>query len=208
MNQRTLDERTDADLISMTRSGSPEAFGELYTRYRQVALRIATYYARRDADIDDVVAEAFAKVFAKLRCDRGRPTDILQFRAYLATTIRHQAYETANRQHHRTTTLSGDIVDILDDRQTTTPLEDLAASALSRRQMWQALHSLQPRWQAVLVRVDLLGQPAADARTALDLPTVEAVRKLAQRARAGLRKAYVDLQRNDCSETLMGTSAR
>lgn len=83
------DEPSDIDLIARVRAGSSEAYGLLYERHLASARNLARQLSRSTADVDDLVAEAFAKVFATLRAGGGPTT---AFRAYLLTTKRRGSF--------------------------------------------------------------------------------------------------------------------
>src|SRR5919107_528106 len=80
----TIDGPSDAELISAVRGGDVDAYGELFARHVEAARRLARQLVS-GPDVDDLVAEAFAKVFGVLR--RGGGPD-LAFRAYLLTAVR------------------------------------------------------------------------------------------------------------------------
>src|SRR4051794_32555592 len=77
-------ERTDADLIELVRSGDLEAFGELFSRHRDAANRLARQLVP-GPDADDLVAEGFSRIMTALQSGKG-PDEF--FRAYLLTSIR------------------------------------------------------------------------------------------------------------------------
>src|SRR3954469_20284873 len=70
---RGTDERSDMDLLRATREGDDHAFGELWLRCEPDARRYARTLTGR-ADVEDGVAEAFAKVLNAIRRGRG-PTE-------------------------------------------------------------------------------------------------------------------------------------
>jgi RNA polymerase sigma factor (sigma-70 family) len=81
---------SDPELIAAVRGGDVDAFGPLYTRHVEAARRLARGLARDQAEADDLVAEAFAKLLTALR-GGGGPN--LAFRAYLLTTIRNLLHD-------------------------------------------------------------------------------------------------------------------
>src|SRR5688572_27117685 len=80
---------SDAELILQVRSGDREAFGVLYERHASAARALARQYVS-PADAEDVVADAFSKLFEMLR--RGAGPDA-GFRPYLYTVVRHRAFD-------------------------------------------------------------------------------------------------------------------
>lgn len=72
-------EATDSELIATVRAGATEAYGELFGRHRDAAMRMARQLAS-GSDADDLVAEGFVRVLTTLRNGNG-PDEF--FRAYL-----------------------------------------------------------------------------------------------------------------------------
>ena len=94
----------DAELISAVRAGSVDAYAALYRRHLASARALARQLTGCPAEADDLVAEAFTRLFTTLR--RGGGPDAA-FRAYLLTALRHIRYD-RTRQDHRVE-LSGDM---------------------------------------------------------------------------------------------------
>ena len=94
---RPLDDpagRTDAELIAAVRAGDRAAFAQLYERHERAARRMARQLSASPHDVDDLVAEAFARVLDMLSAGRGPDS---AFRAYLLTAVRNGMYERARR---------------------------------------------------------------------------------------------------------------
>ena len=81
---------SDAELIAAVRGGDAEAYGALFERHAGAARNLARQHSRNDADADDLVSEAFAKVLQVLHSGGGPD---VSFRAYLFTTLRRVAYD-------------------------------------------------------------------------------------------------------------------
>src|SRR3954453_22214023 len=75
---------SDARLISRGRGGDGSSYGQLFSRHKDAAHRLARQLVR-GPDSDDLVAEAFAKVLTVLQ-GGGGPDGA--FRAYLLTAVR------------------------------------------------------------------------------------------------------------------------
>src|SRR6187549_2022204 len=58
---------TDADLIAAVRAGDRSAYAQLYERHEPAARRTARQLSASPHDVDDLVAEAFVRVFDMLR---------------------------------------------------------------------------------------------------------------------------------------------
>ncbi|WP_164512557.1 RNA polymerase sigma factor [Nocardioides baekrokdamisoli] len=78
----------DAGLLEAAQRGDSCAFGELWTLYESTARQVASAVTASDL-VDDVVAEAFARVLTRMR--RGHQID--HFRAYLLQVVRSVAVD-------------------------------------------------------------------------------------------------------------------
>lgn len=169
----------DDELLARVRAGQPAALGSLFERHVDAALRLARYLAPPH-ESDDIVSEAFACVLDQIR--RGRGPD-RAFRAYLMTSVRHEAYR-RNRLRKRFV-----------------PTEDLGAMSdaaspeegidgFERSIVRDAFTSLPTRWRTVLWHLDVEGRKPREIASTLGI-SANGVSALAYRARAGLREAYL-----------------
>ena len=183
------DPRSDAELISEVRAGTEasQAFGVLYARHQVAARGLARQLARSPSDADDLVAGAFTRMLEVLS-DGGGPSEA--FRAYLLTSVRHQAYDrTRSERRLQVTENIGDVTGI-DPAATVVPFQDSALAGLERSLATRAFATLPERWQAVLWHLEIEGDAAADIAPLFGL-TANAVSALGYRAREGLRQAYL-----------------
>src|SRR5579875_81316 len=174
---------TDADLIRASRSGDTAAYGRLYERHVGAARALATRLMRGPAEVDDVVAEAFARVLDLLHRGGG-PEDA--FRPYLLTAVRRVAYDRFRAESRQV--VSGEM-EAFDPGQ---PFVDPAVAGLERSLIARAFLSLPERWRAVLWHTEIEGAKPADVAPLLGL-TANGVAALAYRAREGLRQAYLQM---------------
>ena len=79
---------SDDELVALSRRDTSAAYAELWLRHSAAALAVARAFTTLDAD--DVVSEAFTRVFARIRAGGG-PT--MGFRAYLLTAVKNVARE-------------------------------------------------------------------------------------------------------------------
>jgi RNA polymerase sigma factor (sigma-70 family) len=175
------DRRDDAELISAVRAGSPDAYAALYRRHLASARALARQLTGCRAQADDLVAEAFARLFATLRNGGGPDA---AFRAYLLTVLRHLRYD-QTRQDHRLE-LSGDMTRY----EEAVPWRDTAVEELESTLATRAFTRLPERWQLVLWRTEVERQSPAEVAALLGL-TPNGVSALAYRAREALRQAYL-----------------
>lgn len=179
------DESSDAELITAARGGSSAAFGALYERHAAAARTVARQYTRSSADAEDVVSDAFARVYSIVRGGGGPD---VAFRAYLFTVVRRLAH---------TRVEAGRRVQPTDDMATfetafgsVSGVDDPALAGFERGVVAKAYGSLPERWQAVLWYTEIERLQPAQVGPLLGL-TANGVAALAYRAREGLREAYL-----------------
>ncbi|HST64344.1 MAG TPA: sigma-70 family RNA polymerase sigma factor [Mycobacteriales bacterium] len=172
---------TDAELIAAVRAGRTEAYATLYRRHVASARALARQLASCPAEADDLVAEAFTKLFAVLLRGGGPDT---AFRAYLLTALRHAFHDRLRRDRR---------VELSDDmgrHDPGVPWEDPAISGLESRLAARAFTGLPERWRTVLWRTEVEQRSSAEVASQLGLSPNGAA-ALAYRAREGLRQAYL-----------------
>jgi RNA polymerase sigma factor (sigma-70 family) len=185
--QPDLPELTDLELITQVRSGTVDAYGDLYERHVGSAYRLARQLSRSTAEADDLVAEAFAKVLDTLRDGRGPDS---AFRAYLLTALRHIAYD--KTRHDRKLEFAEDVTEVGSTEAVSVQFKDTAVAGLERSLAAKAFARLPERWQAVLWHTEIEGMSPADVAPMLEL-SANGVSALAYRAREGLRQAYLQV---------------
>lgn len=188
MSGLTSDLVTDSDteLISRVRSGDVDAYGMLFNRHREAAMRLARQLSR-GPDVDDLVSEAFAKVLHLLHGGRGPR---LAFRAYLLTVVRRlhvDRLRAAARVH---------LCDEMEHFDAGIPFQDTAVEGFERSAASRAFASLPERWQLVLWRLEVEGHRPPDIAASLAM-TPNGVSALAYRAREGLRQAFLQMHLAD-----------
>lgn len=178
---------SDAELIESVRGGTIDAYGQLYERHVSAAYNLARQLARSQAEADDLVSEAFAKVLDTLRAGRGPDS---AFRAYLLTALRHTAYDKTRRE--KKVDLTEDMTDVAPAVQ----FSDTAVAGLERSMAARAFAALPERWQMVLWHTEIEGQSPAEVAPLLGL-TANGVSALAYRAREGLKQQYLQMHLTD-----------
>lgn len=174
-----LTERSDAELIEHTRTGSQDAYAELWRRHSNAGRTVARSITS-SLDPDDLVSESFARIYQAVRRGKG-PTGA--FRPYLFTTIRNTA--AAWGRSRRETSL--DTLDSFEDPDTN---EASSIEALDRSLSARAFRSLPTRWQEVLWYTEIEAMTPAEVAPLLGMKA-NAVSALAYRAREGLREAWI-----------------
>ncbi|WP_370973863.1 sigma-70 family RNA polymerase sigma factor [Amycolatopsis sp. cg9] len=183
------DEPDDAALIAAVRDGQHAAYGVLFRRHRPAAYNLANQLTNRAIDPDDLVAEAFAKVFAIMRAGGGPHAT---FRAYLLTSLRHVAYDRTRRA--RKVEFTEDVetfaIDTNNPELIAEPFQDTAVAQLERGLVARAFARLSERWQEVLWRLEVEEMTPVEIAPVMGL-TPNGVSALAYRAREALRQAYL-----------------
>ena len=171
---------TDDDLIDRVRSGDHHAFGELYQRHRPAAESTAQWMLRSRAEVDDVVADAFAGVLEAIRNGNG-PRD--NFRSYLLATVRNGCrtrWQRMTTRSDREARLGPGDSPVFED-----PERYVEADTVAR-----AFASLNPRWQETLWLTEVEQRPAAEIAARLRLAP-NATAALTHRAREAFATAYL-----------------
>ena len=171
---------SDTDLLAAARRGDHEAFGDLFARYRLTATKVARRAGVRPSDLDDVVADAWARVLRAIHGGNG-PTE--NFPGYLATAIRRVSW--AYNEHHATLVPTDDHV-TLDGVW----IDELPESMVDT-DVGRALTRLPPSWREVIWRVEVDGEKVA-AIAAAQGKSPNSVSAIASRARKRLRAELGD----------------
>jgi RNA polymerase sigma factor (sigma-70 family) len=185
MSATGVDPRSDAELIASVRSGQISAYGVLYARHVGAARHLAGCLARCRADVDDWVAQAFAKVLTVLRAGRGPDS---AFRPYLLTALRRVAYDATRRD--RRVELTEDVETAAGWQRVSEPFRDTVQISLERQLAARAFGRLPRRWQKVLRYTEIEGHTPAEVASLFGL-SANGVSALALRAREGLRVEYL-----------------
>jgi RNA polymerase sigma factor (sigma-70 family) len=183
-------ECTDAELMAAVRGGDRAVYAELYARHQPAARRMARQLSPSPHDVDDLVAEAFARVFDMLNGGRGPDSS---FRAYLLTAVRNGMYERARRD--RRLELSED----MGRHDRGVPWVDTVEAELDSALAARAFASLPERWRTVLWYSEVEQQSTAEVGSRLGLRP-NAVAALAYRAREGLRQAFLQAHVTSCAD--------
>jgi RNA polymerase sigma factor (sigma-70 family) len=174
-------ELSDPELITAVRAGARDAFETLYRRHVEPARRVARALARDPAEVDDLVAEAFAKLFTTLR-EGGGPD--VAFRPYLLTTVRRLFYDSVRRARRENLTDDPTVHD------PGVPFDDTAERKLEHALVARAFTKLPERWRMVLWHTEVEGDPPAAVAPLMGL-TPNGVAAMAYRARERLRENYL-----------------
>ncbi len=179
----SLNVKTDAELIGLTRSGDKSSYALLWERHSEAGIVSARYYGKEFAAFD-LVAEAYAKIFVALAEGKGPQTN---FRTYLQVTIKNIAADW--RQQQRKTTP----LELEDESALLNNASDDFESTIDRSYVKEAFQSLPASWQEILWLTEVLQLNTRSIATRLNI-TPNAVGALSFRAREGLRQAWLKEQ--------------
>lgn len=175
----------DAELIAAARGGDSAAFAALYERHAGAALVVARQYSTSGADAEDVVSEAFTKVFSVFQYGGGPD---VAFRAYLFTVVRRLAM--TRKDGLRRVAPTDDVETFESGLGVAASTEEPAMAGFERNVVSRAYATLPERWQAVLWYTEVESLTPAQIAPLLGL-TANGVAALSYRAREGLRQAYL-----------------
>lgn len=171
---------SDGALLEQVRAGSSRAYAILWERHRGSAMAFASSF-RNIAPAEDLVAEAYTRILAAVRNDKG-PSGA--FRAYLIATVRNVAISWGRSGRRE------QVVEDLDLLEGSESAETEALRALDSSITSRAFRMLLPRWQEVLWYSEIEQLPRAEIAVLLGM-TPNAVSQLIFRAKEALRAAWI-----------------
>ncbi len=154
--------RSDAQLVTLARSGDRGAFGELVRRYQRPAYSVALAVAKSPADAEDVVQESFMVALAKLE----RCRNPARFGGWFLTIVRNRAKNWIRRESLRS---AGPIPEHA--RASGPSPEKAAHVAELRERLTEALDTLTEVQREVVLLHDLEGWKHAEIARRLEMPT-------------------------------------
>lgn len=165
--------RSDADVVRAVRSGQPERFALLVTRYIKDLQAIAFAYTRNQTDAEDIAQESFLRAFTNLEQLR----EPHNFRHWLLTIARNHAHQFWH-ERQRESTLA-EVASASPDPTAHLEREE------QRRLLTQHLDALEPGQREVLFLHYFAGRSTREIAGMLEIER-EAVKKRLERARAAL----------------------
>ena len=180
----------DANLIAMVRIGDVQAQEILYARHYRAALATAYRHSNSVSEVEDLVAEGFAKVFTILRSGGGPE---VFFRAYLCKAVSNLAFAYNAHEKRQSLTDESEVFDQTHEHA------DPVMSQFESGVVAEAFRSLPERWQAVLWYLEVDDMKPAEVAPLLGLAP-NGVSALGVRAREGLRQAYLQCHIRNGSE--------
>ncbi|MEU9009217.1 RNA polymerase sigma factor SigM [Streptomyces sp. NPDC048479] len=201
MDDATLGDTSDQDLLARHVAGDPDAFGELVRRHRDRLWAVALRTLGDREEAADAVQDALVSAFRAAHTFRGQSA---------VTTWLHRI--TVNACLDRARKASSRKTSPVDDTERLEQLLEPHESAEApverkdlHRELLAALAKLPVDQRAALVLVDMQGYPVAEAARVLDVPT-GTVKSRCARGRARLLPMLTHLRSDtgDNTEVSMG----
>lgn len=191
---RTVNDDEETTLLARARTGDVGAIGTLYAAHADSARALARVLAH-PADVDDLLAEAWARVASRILAGGG-PEEHLA--PYLSATMRNLHRDMRRRSSHERP--ASDRPWLLDPAEHAAsyasaepPLEPTSEDAVLDEDLaHSALTRLPATWRRVIVLHELEERDVVEYGAMLHV-TPAAVSSLAYRARCGLREAYLEV---------------
>jgi DNA-directed RNA polymerase specialized sigma24 family protein len=179
--ERPLD-YDDAKLLNLVRAGDSGAFRALFQRHAEAARRLARELVVSPAEIDDVVAETFARILEVLRRGDG-PGDA--FRCHLLAAVRRVCEDRYSDPRARVSQGSRSPLDA------GKPLLDPAAAGLDGALLVHAFMAQPERWSALLWHLEVEQENPDEVAPLFGLSR-DGLAALERRAREGVRQSCLD----------------
>ncbi|MBX7467855.1 MULTISPECIES: RNA polymerase sigma factor SigM [unclassified Streptomyces] len=167
MDEATLGDISDQDLLARHVAGDPDAFGEIVRRHRDRLWAVALRTLGDREEAADAVQDALVSAYRAAHTFRGQSAVTTWLHRITVNACLDRARKAASRK-----TSTVDDAERLD--QLLEPHESAEAPVERQdlhRQLIEALGTLPPDQRAALVLVDMQGYPVAEAAEVLDVPT-------------------------------------
>jgi RNA polymerase sigma-70 factor (ECF subfamily) len=182
-----VDRTSDEALVARAKDGDADAFGELVTRYRELAFRVAWVVAP-GGEAEDAVQEALVKAwFALARFREGAP-----FRPWLCRIVANEARNRVRSARRR------DALALRDAGATprVPPPDDAAVAREDAELLVAAMNRLKPDDRLVVAFRWLFEMSESEMADALDVPP-GTVKSRLSRAMTRLRDALAEIERSE-----------
>lgn len=181
-----MTERSDDELMRLAGSGDQAAFSALVTRHMGRAGKLAARVVGNKTEAEDVVQEAFLRVWLKAGEWKPEAEGGARFSTWFYRVLMNLCIDRKRRVVPAPLEAAGEIADPKPDAF------DALASGETSRRVAAAVGELPERQRAALALCHYEGVSNVEAAAILDL-TVGAVESLLVRARRNLRDTLADL---------------
>ena len=182
--QTTEDEgEDDLDLVRRTQQGDKRAFDLLVLKYQQKVAGVVSRYLRDQADIQDVVQEAFIKAYRALPNFRGDSAFYTWIYRIAINTAKNYLVSKSRRPPVRD--VDAEVAEQLDAgerlKSRDTPEDELMMQEVERA-VWQAINSLPDELRTAITLREIDGMSYEEIAQVMECP-VGTVRSRIFRAR-------------------------
>ena len=182
------DEPTDDALVAAATGGDEVAFEELFNRHRRQVARIAGRFFPQREQIEEIIQDAFTKVYLALRTYHG--THEASFKAWLAQIAVNACYDQLRRMRRRPEHAFDEFTNN-ESQDITTQLRaarsDVESALVSRDLAQKLLSRLSAEDRVVLTLMEVEGFSVAEIAEITGW-SISKVKVRAHRARAHLRR--------------------
>ncbi|MET9359957.1 RNA polymerase sigma factor SigM [Streptomyces sp. NPDC006632] len=202
MDDATLGDMSDKDLLARHVDGDPDAFGEIVRRHRDRLWAVALRTLGDREEAADAVQDALVSAYRAAHTFRGQSAVTTWLHRITVNACLDRARKAASRK-------TSPVDDPERLEQLVEPHESAEAPAERQelhRQLIEALGTLPPDQRAALVLVDMQGYPVAEAAAVLDVPT-GTVKSRCARGRARLLPLLTHLRADTADARGSGESS-
>lgn len=185
-----MTDRSDDDLMRLAGSGDHTAFASLVERHMRRAGALAARVVGNKAEAEDIVQEAFLRVWLKAAEWQPEAEGGARFSTWFYRVLMNLCIDRTRRVTPAPLEAAGEIADAKPDG-----FDNVAAGETQRR-VAAAVADLPNRQRAALTLCHYEGMSNIEAAAILDL-SVGAVESLLVRARRNLRESLADLAGED-----------
>lgn len=185
-----MTDRSDDDLMRLAGSGDHAAFASLVERHMRRAGALAARVVGNKAEAEDIVQEAFLRVWLKAAEWQPEAEGGARFSTWFYRVLMNLCIDRTRRVTPAPLEAAGEIADAKPDG-----FDNVAAGETQRR-VAAAVADLPDRQRAALTLCHYEGMSNIEAAAILDL-SVGAVESLLVRARRNLRDSLADLAGED-----------
>jgi RNA polymerase sigma-70 factor (ECF subfamily) len=181
---------TDVDIIRRVRAGESGLFELLMRRHNQRVYRVVRAVVKEEADVEDVMQQAYIDVFTHLHQFEERS----QFSTWLVRIALREAFGRRRKMHAESMTRVGSVVDgsrgeLMDTLTAPQPDPERQAYAQElHRVLEAAVDALPETYRTVFMLRDVEGLSTSETGEGLGIGD-EAVKTRLHRARAMIRRA-------------------
>jgi RNA polymerase sigma-70 factor (ECF subfamily) len=182
----------DEEIVKRVRAGDSAVFEILMRRHNQRVYRVVRAVVKDEADVEDVMQQAYINAFTHLHQFEDRS----QFSTWLIRIALHEAFGRRRKVQRSETTTVRNLSDVADDRgefmhSLTSPAADPERQAYAQelhRVLAAAVDTLPESYRAVFMLREIEGLSTSETGQGLGLGD-EAVKTRLHRARAMIRRA-------------------